>query len=352
MTNKKWTAETKRNSEYTAVLAKKHCEIDAYNKDDNGRCYLPKVEGPLRCDQPQAKYWYDYNTKQCAAVLTFCKDVGPFATTAAPAPQPPQPPRNATEVESAEVDHEVVAHPIIDERPTPGQRYDDRPRQPMPTIEEVCRSTPRLRPLNLRDVYYMSGVAETSIVSVLKKNIESIRSATTTTGIRVHLQQPTLSDHVTGAGAATTASRATAARLRQSPSFSHGNLAICHSTSANVKARLTVGIMRWRLAHALSSSTPDVLVTRTDSLLGRSVESTCVRQPESHPDAASQGEISVCDEAKETGPCTNFVTKWYYNKADGTCNRFHYGGCEGTRNRFDNEQSCKAACANHQAGKK
>lgn len=56
---------------------------------------------------------------------------------------------------------------------------------------------------------------------------------------------------------------------------------------------------------------------------------------------------SVCDEAKDTGPCTNFVTKWYYNKADGTCNRFHYGGCQGTNNRFDNEQQCKAACQNH-----
>ncbi|VDL83776.1 unnamed protein product, partial [Nippostrongylus brasiliensis] len=90
-------------------------------------------------------------------------------------------------------------------------------------------------------------------------------------------------------------------------------------------------------------------------------ESTCVRQPE--PESDSRSAASVCDEAKETGPCTNFITKCssYFQskihskkmvinivKADGTCNRFHYGGCEGTGNRFDNEQSCKAACAHHQ----
>ncbi|PIO72764.1 hypothetical protein TELCIR_05292 [Teladorsagia circumcincta] len=42
--------------------------------------------------------------------------------------------------------------------------------------------------------------------------------------------------------------------------------------SANVKAHLTAGIMRWRLVHALSSNTPDVLATRTDLALERSVK--------------------------------------------------------------------------------
>uniref|UniRef100_A0A1I7Z2F4 ADAM_spacer1 domain-containing protein n=1 Tax=Steinernema glaseri TaxID=37863 RepID=A0A1I7Z2F4_9BILA len=56
---------------------------------------------------------------------------------------------------------------------------------------------------------------------------------------------------------------------------------------------------------------------------------------------------AVCDEAKDTGPCSNFATKWFFNNNDGTCNRFHYGGCEGTGNRFDSEQECKATCGDH-----
>ncbi|CAJ0952987.1 unnamed protein product, partial [Mesorhabditis belari] len=63
---------------------------------------------------------------------------------------------------------------------------------------------------------------------------------------------------------------------------------------------------------------------------------------------AGAGANSLCDEAKDPGPCVQFQTKWFYNKADGVCNRFHYGGCEGTGNRFDTEQACKSACSQHQ----
>lgn len=32
-----------------------------------GRCYLPKIEGPKRCNQLSPRYYYDYTTKQCSA---------------------------------------------------------------------------------------------------------------------------------------------------------------------------------------------------------------------------------------------------------------------------------------------
>lgn len=61
-----------------------------------GRCFLPKIEGPLRCNQLSARYWYDYTTKQCGAFWwrgclgnennfesweecqNFCADIGPI----------------------------------------------------------------------------------------------------------------------------------------------------------------------------------------------------------------------------------------------------------------------------------
>lgn len=37
----------------------------------------------------------------------------------------------------------------------------------------------------------------------------------------------------------------------------------------------------------------------------------------------------------------------YYNKTDGTCNRFHYGGCDGNGNRFETEQECQNVCSEY-----
>jgi hypothetical protein len=34
----------------------------------------------------------------------------------------------------------------------------------------------------------------------------------------------------------------------------------------------------------------------------------------------------ICEASKDTGTCKQFSTKWFFNKVDGTCNRFHYGG--------------------------
>uniref|UniRef100_A0A914QFX4 BPTI/Kunitz inhibitor domain-containing protein n=1 Tax=Panagrolaimus davidi TaxID=227884 RepID=A0A914QFX4_9BILA len=46
---------------------KEMCETICVEPPNTGRCYLPKVEGPQRCNQLVARYWYDYSTKQCAA---------------------------------------------------------------------------------------------------------------------------------------------------------------------------------------------------------------------------------------------------------------------------------------------
>ncbi|OZC05173.1 hypothetical protein X798_07848 [Onchocerca flexuosa] len=75
---------------------KEQCEMICVKPPATGRCFLPKVEGPLRCNQLSARYWYDYTTKQCGAFWwrgclgndnnfetweecqNFCSDIGPF----------------------------------------------------------------------------------------------------------------------------------------------------------------------------------------------------------------------------------------------------------------------------------
>ena len=52
----------------------------------------------------------------------------------------------------------------------------------------------------------------------------------------------------------------------------------------------------------------------------------------------------VCTLPKDDGPCVDYFQRWYYDKSDGYCKEFVYGGCEGNNNRFESEETCRSAC--------
>lgn len=51
-----------------------------------------------------------------------------------------------------------------------------------------------------------------------------------------------------------------------------------------------------------------------------------------------------CSLKVEHGTCKNYVHKWFFNKTEGKCHTFVYGGCLGNENRFNTEEECMHYC--------
>ncbi|CEF70433.1 Proteinase inhibitor I2, Kunitz metazoa domain and Immunoglobulin subtype domain and Immunoglobulin-like domain and PLAC domain and Immunoglobulin-like fold domain-containing protein [Strongyloides ratti] len=58
-------------------------------------------------------------------------------------------------------------------------------------------------------------------------------------------------------------------------------------------------------------------------------------------------EKNICLLERDSGPCTDSISQWYYDKNDKVCKKFTYGGCRGNDNRFDTKEACKISCENN-----
>uniref|UniRef100_A0A4W5JUS2 Amyloid-beta A4 protein n=1 Tax=Hucho hucho TaxID=62062 RepID=A0A4W5JUS2_9TELE len=54
----------------------------------------------------------------------------------------------------------------------------------------------------------------------------------------------------------------------------------------------------------------------------------------------------VCWANAETGPCRAMLARWYFDREEGHCAQFIYGGCGGNRNNFESEEYCLSVCSN------
>ena len=46
----------------------------------------------------------------------------------------------------------------------------------------------------------------------------------------------------------------------------------------------------------------------------------------------------------DSGPCSMFMQRYFYDAEAGYCKPFSYGGCEGNRNRFQTLELCTQEC--------
>lgn len=53
----------------------------------------------------------------------------------------------------------------------------------------------------------------------------------------------------------------------------------------------------------------------------------------------------ICSLPKDSGYCMAYFPRWWYNKKNGTCQLFIYGGCQGNNNNFQSQSICQNAKA-------
>lgn len=52
----------------------------------------------------------------------------------------------------------------------------------------------------------------------------------------------------------------------------------------------------------------------------------------------------ACNLPADPGPCEAAFGRYYFNKADGHCDMFSYGGCEGNGNNYESLEECQRVC--------
>lgn len=57
-------------------------------------------------------------------------------------------------------------------------------------------------------------------------------------------------------------------------------------------------------------------------------------------------EDEICGLQRDSGPCSDQLTQWFYDTSAAECRPFTYGGCRGNANRFNSKALCRSRCGN------
>ncbi|XP_065332270.1 papilin isoform X3 [Cloeon dipterum] len=77
-------------------------------------------------------------------------------------------------------------------------------------------------------------------------------------------------------------------------------------------------------------------------------EDDCTKRCTMEEEPSEPFRQEFCLQPPEEGQCKKYVNRWYYDRNEGFCKEFNYGGCEGNQNRYRSKQECEQKCGNVQ----
>ncbi|XP_048515012.1 uncharacterized protein LOC105689244 isoform X2 [Athalia rosae] len=116
------------------------------------------------------------------------------------------------------------------------------------------------------------------------------------------------------------------------------SLAVCSTMSTSFNLRVLIGVLGILMLLLLVES-PTILASVPDP-----IETDVVVDVSEPTTTAKKTLPDRCLVKTEPGPCKHYVHKWTFNKSQGKCRTFVYGGCLGNENRFNSEIECLHYC--------
>uniref|UniRef100_A0A158R5U1 Papilin n=1 Tax=Syphacia muris TaxID=451379 RepID=A0A158R5U1_9BILA len=367
--------------------SKEQCEQTCVEPPGKGRCYLPKSEGPMSCNALSARYYYDHETRQCHAFwwrgchgnannfeswercIEYCINLDAKTPSYNPMLQSPEMPEVG---EPQQQEQEVIQNYVPEPEIVDNNHYFDICR-----LNKDAGSCNNYVPVFYYDVndgyckyfYYGGCGGNANRFNTREECEERCGQQSYVNPQPMGYERPNLEQPVPVVMQAPT----------QPLPVINNEIVVNGKTRDACNERMDYGtclgsFKSYYYDKKSGQCLPFVYTgcggTRNRFHTKRECEELCLRTPgvlnnsetySTHnyaphqpiqnipvPQGASDmPQISPCELPKDSGRCNKFETKWYYNKTDGTCSRFHYGGCEGNTNRFDTEHQCKKACSNY-----